>query len=156
MSMKNLSFVLFIALAAFSNSSIAAPLDEKLEEFRQFLLEFRRDKNIPSFSVAVVKDGEIVLAEGIGWQDHDAEEQTTIDTTYLVASISKTFTAATLLAMEADGHINLDDDSRFGRHRRCLTVDQPPTRTAGGYRNGKATSLCGMAAGGPTLTQDCC
>ena len=108
--MKKFCFVLLFALVAFSNSSSAAPLDDKLEEFRQFLKEFRRDKIMPSFSVAVVKDGEIVLEEGIGWQDHDAEEQTTVETTYLVASISKTFTAATLLAMEADGHIDLDDD----------------------------------------------
>lgn len=102
--------VLLLALASFSNNSLATPADDKLEEFRQFLKEFRRDNRVLSFSVAVVKDGEIVFAEGMGWQDHDAEERTTVDTTYLVASISKTFTAATLLAMEADGHIDLDDD----------------------------------------------
>jgi CubicO group peptidase (beta-lactamase class C family) len=51
-----------------------------------------------------------VLAEGIGWQDHDAEEPTTPETTYLAASITKTFTGATLLAMAADGHIDLDAD----------------------------------------------
>ena len=108
--MKNRCFVLLFALLALSHSSPAASLDDRLDEFRQFLHEFRHEKQIPSLSVALVKDGEIVLAEGIGWQDHDAEERTTVDTTYLVASISKTFTAATLLAMEADGHIDLDDD----------------------------------------------
>jgi len=61
-------------------------------------------------SYAIVKDGRIVAAEGIGWQDHDAEEKTTADTTYLAASITKTFSAATLLAMDADGVIDLDDD----------------------------------------------
>jgi len=123
--MKNSCAALFFALLAFSNSAPADSLDDKLDEFRQFLAEFRREKIIPSFSVAVVKDGEIVLAEGIGWQDHDAEEPTTVETTYLVASISKTFTAATLLAMEADGHIDLDDDftklSDWDRRCRWLT-----------------------------------
>ncbi len=94
----------------FGSSSSAASLDDRLEEFRRFLQEYRRAEQIPSFSVALVKDGEIVLTEAIGWQDHDAEEPTTTETTYLVASISKTFTAATLLAMEADGHIDLEDD----------------------------------------------
>ena len=61
-------------------------------------------------SYAIVKDGRIVAAEGFGWQDHDAEEPTTPDTSYLVASITKTFTGATLLAMDADGIIDLDDD----------------------------------------------
>ncbi|NHK28637.1 beta-lactamase family protein [Parvularcula flava] len=85
-------------------------IETKLEDFRNFLQEYRRDNRVLSFSVALVKDGEIVLAEGIGWQDHDAEEPTTADTSYLVASITKTFTAATLLQMDADGHIDLDDD----------------------------------------------
>lgn len=61
-------------------------------------------------SYAIVKDGKIVAAEGFGWQDHDAEERTSADTSYLAASITKTFTAATLLAMDADGIIDLDDE----------------------------------------------
>lgn len=108
--LKNLSFVLVLATLSLGHSSFAESLDDKLEEFRQFLQEYRQTNQILSFSVALVKDGEIVLSEAIGWQDHDAEEPTTTETTYLVASISKTFTAATLLAMEADGHIDLDDD----------------------------------------------
>ncbi|MEM8815142.1 MAG: serine hydrolase domain-containing protein [Pseudomonadota bacterium] len=84
-------------------------LDRQLVEFREFVRDFRRERKIQSLSVAVVKDGEVVFAEGVGWQDHDAEEPTTPATSYLVASISKTFTAATLLAMDADGHIDLDD-----------------------------------------------
>jgi len=85
-------------------------LQQKLDDFKSFLIEYRSEHRVLSFSVALVKDGEIVLAEGIGWQDHDAEEPTTADTSYLVASITKTFTAATLLQMDADGHIDLDDD----------------------------------------------
>ncbi|MBI1356109.1 MAG: serine hydrolase [Acidobacteria bacterium] len=88
----------------------AADLDARLAEFRNFLPQFRQDHHIQSLSVALVHDGKIVLAEGLGWQDHDAEEPTTPETTYLVASITKTFTAATLLGMAADGIIDLDDD----------------------------------------------
>ncbi|MBD2843100.1 serine hydrolase domain-containing protein [Erythrobacter rubeus] len=84
------------------------PLGEKLAEFDTFVREFRVKNTVLSLSYAVVKDGEIVAAEGIGWQDHDAEERTTADTSYLVASITKTFTAATLLGMDADGIIDLD------------------------------------------------
>ncbi len=107
--LRSLAFVLILAPVFIGTGAHAASLDDRLEEFRQFLQEYRRDNKMPSFSVALVKDGEIILSEAIGWQDHDAEEPTTAETTYLVASISKTFTAATLLAMEADGHINLDD-----------------------------------------------
>ncbi|MCR9271196.1 MAG: beta-lactamase family protein [Hyphomonadaceae bacterium] len=82
----------------------------EIAEFRDFLAEFRRENKVLSFSVAVLKDGEIIMMETIGWQDHDAEEPTVPETSYLVASITKTFTAATLLAMDADGHIDLDAD----------------------------------------------
>lgn len=81
-----------------------------LAEFKAFAQHYRTERKVPSFSYAIVKDGRIVAAEGMGAQDHDAEEATTPDTTYLVASITKTFTAATLLAMEAERIIDLDDD----------------------------------------------
>ena len=108
--MKRFCLVLVSVLILISNPLSAASLDDKLDEFRQFLAEYQREELILSFSVAVVKDGEVVLSEGMGWQDHDAEERTTPRTAYLAASITKTFTAATLLAMESDGHIDLDDD----------------------------------------------
>jgi CubicO group peptidase (beta-lactamase class C family) len=82
----------------------------KLEDFKSFAEEYRHSNNILSFSYAIVQDGRIAAAEGIGWQDHDAEEPTTPNTSYLAASITKTFTGATLLAMDADGIIDLDDD----------------------------------------------
>lgn len=103
-------FILPAILLLTGSPSPAATLEDKLVEFRGFLKEYRHENSIPAFSVALVKDGKVVLSENIGWQDHDAEERTTARTSYLVASITKTFTAATLLAMEADGHIDLDDD----------------------------------------------
>lgn len=81
----------------------------KLAQFKAFAQAYRDERGILSLSYAIARDGRIVAAEGIGWQDHDAEEPTTADTSYLVASITKTFSAATLLAMDADGVIDLDD-----------------------------------------------
>ena len=90
----------------------AQPADDaaRLAEFKTFAEKYRTERSVLSFSYAIVKDGRIVAAEGLGWQDHDAEERTTADTSYLVASITKTFTGATLLAMDADGVIDLDDE----------------------------------------------
>lgn len=99
-----------IIFALLSTCSADASQREAIEQFKDYLSEFRLDNKIPSLSVAIAKDGEIILLESIGFQDHDGEEPTTKNTSYLAASITKTFTGATLLAMEADGHINLDDD----------------------------------------------
>lgn len=88
----------------------AANEAEKVAAFSAFMRAHRDEAHILSLSYALVKDGRIVAAEGFGWQDHDAEERTTADTSYLVASITKTFTGAALTAMDADGIIDLDDD----------------------------------------------
>lgn len=114
--MRLLGFLL-LAIAAFALVTGVAhtetekepSLTEKLAEFDAFARRYRFENDVLSMSYAIVTDGEIVAVEGIGWQDHDAEEKTTADTSYLVASITKTFTAATLLGMEADGIISLDD-----------------------------------------------
>ncbi len=107
---------------------------DKFDEFRTFLKAYRRENQILSFSVAITKDNKIVFAEGIGWQDHDAEERTTAQTTYLAASITKTFTAATLLAMESEGHIDLDDDftKLSDWDRRCNNLVASPSIFGGG------------------------
>ncbi|MFN3727686.1 MAG: serine hydrolase domain-containing protein [Allosphingosinicella sp.] len=97
-------------LLALPVATHAAGLKPKLDAFKAFARDYQAQNGVLSMSYAIAKDGEIVAAEGFGWMDHDAEEPTTADTTYLVASITKTFTAATLLAMDADGVIDLDDD----------------------------------------------
>jgi len=76
---------------------------------------------MPSLSIAVATGEGLRFSGSYGFQDHDAEEPTTEETSYLAASISKTFAAATLLAMEADGVLSLQDDfTTFSEwDRRC-------------------------------------
>lgn len=101
----------FLAIVLFAVSTASGADDTaKLAQFKAYAQQYRTERAVPSLSYAIVKDDRIVAAEGLGWQDHDAEEPTTPDSSYLVASITKTFTAATLLAMDADGTIDLDDD----------------------------------------------
>lgn len=103
----------FIAALFIFSTPVAGQADDtqaNLAEFDEFAREYRIENSVLSMSYAIVKDGAIITVEGIGWQDHDAEERTTPDTSYLAASITKTFTAATLLAMDADGVIDIDDD----------------------------------------------
>ena len=89
--------------------------------FDAFARQFRDDNRIPSLSIAIAKGDKLVFVGAYGFQDHDAEEPTTTETSYLAASITKTFTAATLLAMEADGRLSLSDDfTTFSEwDRRC-------------------------------------
>jgi CubicO group peptidase (beta-lactamase class C family) len=145
--MKSARIAITLLTACTQMPAHAANLEVKVGEFAAFMREHRREKKIVSLSYAVVVDGRIVAAEGLGWQDHDAEEPTTKDTTYLAASITKTFTGATLLGMEADGIIDLDDDftTLSDWRERCEALRQAGSIFGGG----------GTVEGVKTPTLDC-
>jgi CubicO group peptidase (beta-lactamase class C family) len=63
---------------------------------------------VPSASIAVVRDGRVVLAKAYG-KASEAIPQATPDLPYQIASISKQFTATALQLLENDGKLSLDD-----------------------------------------------
>ena len=108
------------------------------EALDAFARQYRLDRVIPSLSIAIVRGDETIFLGNYGFQDHDGEEPTTPRTSYLAASITKTFTAATLLAMEARGHINLDEDfTTFSEwDRRCSRLVNSGIIFGGGELDG--------------------
>ncbi|MCT0225765.1 serine hydrolase [Synechococcus sp. CS-1328] len=54
---------------------------------------------VPGVAIALVQDGRLVLAEGFGVRDLSTGAPTTADTVFQLASVSKTFTAATVAAL---------------------------------------------------------
>ena len=54
---------------------------------------------VPGAAIALVQDGRLVLAEGFGVRDMATGAHTTADTVFQLASVSKTFTAATVAAL---------------------------------------------------------
>ncbi|MFY8148603.1 MAG: serine hydrolase [Prochlorococcaceae cyanobacterium] len=54
---------------------------------------------VPGAAIALVLDGQLVLSEGFGVRDLATGEPTTADTVFQLASVSKTFTAATVVAL---------------------------------------------------------
>ncbi|NIJ18730.1 CubicO group peptidase (beta-lactamase class C family) [Sphingomonas naasensis] len=63
---------------------------------------------VPSASIAIVRDGRIVYARAYGDQG-PGMKATSADAKYQIASISKQFTAAALLLLEDEGKLSLDD-----------------------------------------------
>src|SRR5262249_18735583 len=60
-------------------------------------------------SLAIAKDGKLVLARGYGWANLATEEPVRPDALFGVASLSKTFTAAAALKLVEQGKLSLDD-----------------------------------------------
>ncbi len=66
----------------------------------------------PGCAVSVMKGGRIVYKHGYGIADLDHNVTITTSTVFHVASMSKQFTAASILPLAQQGKLSLDDDVR--------------------------------------------
>jgi CubicO group peptidase (beta-lactamase class C family) len=90
-------------------------MEEKLKQFESYLEDMRRELDIPGMSVAIVKDQELLWAQGFGYADVGAKRPATADTPYEIASITKTLSSTILLQLVEQGKVNLDDPvSKYG------------------------------------------
>ena len=87
----------------------------------------------PSLSVAVVQDGEVVLAEAYGWADVAAGTRATPGTAYAIASITKPVTATAVRLAAEEGLLHLDSPVPLGAGTggRAPTVRQLLQHTGG-------------------------
>ncbi len=91
---------------------------------------------IPGYAIAVIKDGNVVIARGYGVADRETQKPVTTQTVFGLASLTKTFTALTLLSLVDRGLINLDAPLEkylrdVPREYRSLTIRQLASMTAG-------------------------
>lgn len=63
---------------------------------------------VPGAAVGVVKDGQLVYAEGFGVADLDSDIPVTPDSIFLMSSVAKTPTALAIMQLVEDGKIDLD------------------------------------------------
>ena len=65
--------------------------------------------NVPGASVLVVRDGRPVIRRAYGMANLEEQIKATPQTNYRLASVSKQFTAASVLLLAEDGRLKLDD-----------------------------------------------
>ncbi|MCV9926125.1 beta-lactamase family protein [Flavobacterium sp. LS1R49] len=82
--------------------------NEKVDE----LLTRYDNINAPGVAVAVVKDGTIVYKKGFGSSNLEYNIPITPTSIFSIASVSKQFTAFSILLLEKEGKLSLDDDVR--------------------------------------------
>ncbi|MBX9790635.1 MAG: serine hydrolase [Pirellulales bacterium] len=73
------------------------------------LEKLREDAGSPALSVAVVRDGEIVLSGAAGLADLEHAVAATSETVYRIGSISKPITAVAVMQLVEHGKVRLDD-----------------------------------------------
>ena len=80
-----------------------------LTQLKSIIEQARADWNVPGLCVAIVKDGQVVLAEGFGVRELGKSDAVDGDTVFAIASNTKAFTAAAIAMLEEEGKLHWDD-----------------------------------------------
>jgi CubicO group peptidase (beta-lactamase class C family) len=100
----------FVALAAalfFASASRAAAPSPYADADRIFE-EFQLDAHAPGLVWGIVENGTLVHVKAFGVQDLEQRRPVTADSLFRIASMTKAFTALTLLKLRDDGVVRLD------------------------------------------------
>jgi CubicO group peptidase (beta-lactamase class C family) len=79
------------------------------ERFRRLVLEAQSEGRLPSVAAAAFRGGEVVWDDAVGLADVEQRTEATTDSQYAVASITKTFTAASVMQLRDAGRLDLED-----------------------------------------------
>ena len=71
--------------------------------------QLMRKKNIPGLAVGVVHNNEIIYTKGFGLRDLKQHKPMTADTLIGMGSITKSFTAFAIMALQEQGKLNIED-----------------------------------------------
>ncbi|HQW69081.1 MAG TPA: serine hydrolase [Flavobacterium sp.] len=89
----------------------ATPKPKTSDAVDQLIAKYAKP-NEPGIAVSVIKDGAIVYKKGVGIANLEYGIPITTSTVFHVASVSKQFTVFSILLLEQDGKLSLDDDIR--------------------------------------------
>jgi len=84
-------------------------LEDVFRKFESFVFECMSKTNLPAVSVAVVKDGQIVYSKGFGLRNRAYGLRATPDTLYAIGSVTKSFTALSIMQLLNEGKLSLED-----------------------------------------------
>jgi len=90
----------------------AATANLNLADFDAYVLRAMQDWKVPGAAVVIVKDGKVVLSKGYGLRDVKNNLPLTEQTLFPLASITKSFTVATLGTLAAEGKLDWDKPVR--------------------------------------------
>ena len=99
------------ASPALSQTS-AAPvqsIEQLAPEIDALFAKFQADAHVPGLVYGVVKDGKLVYVKGSGVQELTDKRAVTPDTLFRIASMTKAFTALSILSLRDQGRLSLDD-----------------------------------------------
>ena len=97
-----LPLILFLSLTCFAQDGVSPKVDE-------YIRGQMMSQQIPGVSLAVVKNGEIVLARGYGLANVEHQVPVKPETIFQSGSMGKQFTATAVMMLVEEGKLSLDD-----------------------------------------------
>jgi CubicO group peptidase (beta-lactamase class C family) len=99
--------IIFLIPLAFYPSSVNADTIIEKEAIDEFITNYIKHNGLPGASIVIVKDGKVIYEKGYG---HDSEGKPLTEKSLMrIGSVSKSFTAFSVLQLVDEGKINLDD-----------------------------------------------
>ena len=90
-------------------SRVCTLAEDRRDAVEPFVADWLTDESVPSAGVALVDGDDVVYADGFGARDLESNAPASAETMYGVASVTKSFVATSVLQLESDGHLDLDD-----------------------------------------------
>ncbi|MDP4114687.1 MAG: serine hydrolase domain-containing protein [Bacteroidota bacterium] len=120
---------------------------QKNYEFENYFNTYFNSRKIPSASVGVAQHGKIEWLETKGYSDIENKIPATNNSTYRIASVSKTITAVAVMQLVEKGKLRLEDNAKkylpeFSHCKYDFTIRQLLNHTSGirGYKEGEFDS----------------
>src|SRR5438094_8276970 len=89
---------------------LAAPMSSKADQIADYIATQMQRLHIPGVSLAIVRDGRVIKAQGYGFANLELKAHATTETVYEIGSNTKQFTAAAIMMLVEDGKVHLDDE----------------------------------------------
>lgn len=81
-----------------------------MEELNTMIADLIEREGVPGLAVAIVVDGDVAWSSGFGFANIGAQTPMTAETSFLIGSVSKIYTAIGLMQVVEAGQISLDTD----------------------------------------------
>jgi len=95
--------------AQFTDPDRAAKMARAFPEIEKQFVDFVTSQHIPGASMAIIIDGNVAWVKATGFRDAAAKSPVTNDTIFRIASMTKSFTAMSVLQLRDAGKLSLDD-----------------------------------------------
>lgn len=98
---------------ALTQADPSAPdLAGRLEAMEQEIDAKRKEYHVPGLALAIVKDDQVIYAQGLGQRDLERRLPVTPQTLFAIGSCTKAFTALAVMMCVDEGKLSLDDSPK--------------------------------------------